>query len=101
MPSAQSRGDQVTDRGVDGTLPGLEAQADRLVLSVRDRGETDGAEAGPRELKADDLADHEIAADFDEHAAFAKIQDAANAKERPLDRRLADRSFVSAVRDGR
>ncbi len=83
LPSAQSCSDQVTDRAVDGTLPGLEAQADRLVLSVRDRGETDGAEAGPRELEADDLGDLEIAADCDEHAALAKIQDAANAQRAP------------------
>jgi hypothetical protein len=30
------------------------------VLSVRDRGETDGAEPGPRELEGDDLGEADV-----------------------------------------
>jgi hypothetical protein len=50
---------------------------------VCDDGEPDVAESGPRELKARDLAGLQIAADFHQHAALAKIQDAADAQPAP------------------
>lgn len=78
--SAQSGSHERAERPAHGiAFPGHELQADRPVLSVRDRSEAGVTEVGPPELNANGLGDLELAAELDQQPALAKIHDAANA----------------------
>ena len=55
--STHSLSDQRMERAVDGPFPGHEAQTDRRVVSVYDRGKTGVTETASREPKVCCLAD--------------------------------------------
>jgi hypothetical protein len=84
LPPAQSRSDQRADGTLDRTVPTQEAQADRPFLSMRDRGNAGVTEARPHQLEDDRLREVEIEIALEQHAALAKIQDAAELSAAPV-----------------